>query len=45
MRFSLDGFDNTEATILIGAEQDAANMTFDIYRYDPSKRINAGVSN
>ena len=45
VRFSLDGFDNTEATILIGAEQDAANMTFDIYRYDPSKRINAGVSN
>lgn len=45
VRFSLDGFDNTEAAILIGAEQDASNMTFDIYRYDPSKRLNAGLSN
>ncbi|MDA7495837.1 phage tail protein [bacterium] len=45
VRFSLDGFDNTEATILIGAEQDTSNMTFDIYRYDPSKRLNAGLSN
>ena len=38
VRFSLDGFDNTEATVLIGPEQEAANMTFDIYRYDPYKR-------
>jgi predicted phage tail protein len=45
IRFSLDGFDNTEATVLIGSEQESANMTFDIYRYDPSKRINAGLSN
>ena len=43
VRFSLDGFDNTEATVLIGPEQETANMTFEIYRYDPSKKIDAGL--
>ena len=44
VRFSLEGYDNTSATVLIGDEKDGSNMTFEIYRYDPSKRINAGLS-
>lgn len=43
VRFSLDGYDQTVATVLVGNVKEKSNLTFEIYRYDASKKIDAGV--
>ena len=43
VRFSLDGYDQTVATILVGDVKEKNNLTVEIYRYDASKKLNAGM--
>ena len=43
VRFTLDGHDQTEATVLIGSQKESHNLTVEIYRYDATKKINSGA--
>lgn len=43
VRFSLAGHDNTTANILIGSVYDQNNVTYEIYRYDTSFKVDVGI--
>jgi hypothetical protein len=42
IRFSLSGHDNTTASVLIGSLKSQSNLSVDIYRYDPSFKVDVG---
>ena len=43
VRFSLSGHDNTFATVLIGSVYDKNDITYEIYRYDTSFKVDVGI--